>query len=126
MTILGERTATATRFTPGTIVAGDYSDTIESTFPIVASYQPNVGREMGLEGNAQRTQGRWSMYADEREPELFTARLDPDGALIRRPDRVNFGGRDYEVAEKRDWRFDVTGIPHLEYELIEVGIDEGS
>lgn len=121
--ILSPRTGTVTRWTPTTIDAdGEIVDAVESTFTVEGSFQPLPGVEVEIDvGGVNRVVGVWVGYMDDNQAELNTFQLDPE----RRADQIAVDGRIFIVIKKADWRFDGTGNPHIQYELAELGQDEG-
>lgn len=117
MTLLGSRTLTVTRFTPGSYDTGDYVDTVDSAFSIEGSAQPDEGRERQLNIEGTRTNQQFRLFSGS---ELFMS----DQSIPRRADRVSIDGRDFEVTEKENWTFDTGGCSHFKYRLEEVGADE--
>ncbi len=124
MTQLGEVTMTVTRQAPGdyNAITGKWEDGGggPSTFEIVASVQPVTPQLAEMLPEAARESARFSMYAEVDQPQLITV----DIGSRRRPDRVEYAGRNYWCQSIGDWSTDTDGIPHYEYVMLSVGEDE--
>jgi hypothetical protein len=119
---LGEKTMTVTRHAAGAYNAttGAWEEGAPSTFSFTASVQPVTPQLADMLPEGARESARFSMYAEIDEPPLITVDL----AGQRRPDRVEYNGRNYWTQSIGDWSSDVDGIPHYEYVMLSVGEDE--
>jgi hypothetical protein len=121
---LGEIALTVTRQQPGAYnpVTGVWEDGAgpPDVFTIIASVQPVTPWLVEMLPEGARDAARFSLYAEADQPELY----DIDISDGRRPDRIEYRGRNFWLQSTGDWTADDSGIPHYEYVMLSVGEDE--
>jgi hypothetical protein len=123
MSVLGEVTMPITRLDPGAWVDGEWVNGASAgALSITASVQPVTPELIDMLPEGARTSARFVMYAEAGQTQMITA----DIGESRRPDRVTFQSRDYMVQSIGNWSAHVTGLPHQEYVMLQVGDDEPS
>jgi hypothetical protein len=110
-----------TRSDTGDWVGGAWvPDGAASTLSITASVQPVTPELIDMLPEGARTSARFVMYAEAGQVQLITA----DIGEKRPADRITFQGRDYMLQSIGNWSAHVSGLPHQEYVMIQVGDDE--
>jgi hypothetical protein len=120
--ILGRVTMPVTRFDAGAWGAdGEWTDGAPvAGLTITASVQPITPELMEDLPAGNRTSARFVMYAAAGQLQLITVDIGEQ----RRPDRILYRGRSYNLQSIGDWSAHTAGLPHQEYVMIQVGDDE--
>ncbi len=120
MGILGPQRLKVTRDQGGGYFDGIYQSNPGPPFFLDASVQPMDPDTLQALPEGARTSAKFTLFADDMQPELRTARLNP----LAESDIVEFKGLSYRLESIGDWSAHAAGLPHSAYAMIKVGADE--